>query len=109
MLFAEANAAVAPDGRWLAYQSNESGRDEVYVRPFPNVDSGRWQVSTGGGRTPVWARAQDRLFYRSSDGAVMTVPVEPGLVWRSHPPMPALAAGYYDSNGVENQDVRCLP
>ena len=54
--FAELNAEVAPDGRWLAYQSNESGRDEIYVRPFPNAAAGRWQLSTGGGRTPLWAR-----------------------------------------------------
>ena len=46
--YSEANGAVSPDGRWLAYQSNESGRDEVYVRPFPDVNSGRWQVSVMG-------------------------------------------------------------
>jgi protein kinase-like protein/WD40 repeat protein len=45
-MFAEANAEVAPDGRWIAYQSDESGRDEIYVRPFPDVSGGRWLVST---------------------------------------------------------------
>ncbi|MBI4265132.1 MAG: PD40 domain-containing protein [Acidobacteria bacterium] len=48
--FNESNAEVSPDGRWMAYQSDESGQYEVYVRPFPDVDAGRWQVSTGAAR-----------------------------------------------------------
>ena len=50
--FTERDAEISPDGRWLAYESNESGRPEIYVRPFPDVNTGRWQISTGGGRTP---------------------------------------------------------
>ena len=45
--FGERNAEISPDGHWLAYQSNASGQFEIYVRPFPNVDGGRWQISTG--------------------------------------------------------------
>jgi serine/threonine-protein kinase len=74
-MFGEANAEVSPDGRWLAYDSDESGKLEVYVRPFPTVDAGRWQVSTGGGAQPVWARSGRELFYRSGD-AVLSVPIE---------------------------------
>ena len=51
--FRERNAALSPDGRWIAYQSNASGQDEIYVRPFPAVDEGRWQLSTGEGTHPV--------------------------------------------------------
>src|SRR5262249_18378000 len=47
---------VSPDGRWIAFQSNESGKPEVYVRPYPNVDSGRWQISTNQGSRPAWSR-----------------------------------------------------
>jgi hypothetical protein len=66
---------ISPDGRWLAYMSNESGRSEVYVRPFPDVDGGRWQVSTGGGDYPIWSPdGKELLFYGS--GALMTVAVE---------------------------------
>ena len=61
--FVEQNAELSPDGRWLAYQSNESGRDEVYMRPFPNLEAGRWLVSTNGGTTPLWARSGEELFY----------------------------------------------
>jgi Tol biopolymer transport system component len=57
--------ALSPDGRWLAYVSNESGVSEVYVRPFPNTADGRWQISISGGAEPVWANSGRELFYRS--------------------------------------------
>ena len=59
----ELQAAVSPDGRWLAYASDETGRREVYVRPFPG-DGGRWQISTEGGESPTWSRDTPELFYR---------------------------------------------
>jgi Tol biopolymer transport system component len=74
-MFREQNAELSPDGRWLVYNSNESGRDEVYVRPFPDVEKGRWQVSTGGGVQPTWARSGRELFFRNG-AALMAVPVE---------------------------------
>jgi len=61
--FIEYNPEISPDGRYLAYQSNESGREEIYVRPFPNVNGGRWQASTGSGTRPAWARNGRELFY----------------------------------------------
>lgn len=66
--FAERNAALSRDGRWLAYQSNESGRFEVYVRPFPDVNAGRWQISADGGEWPLWNPNGDELFYRGPSG-----------------------------------------
>jgi len=60
--------SVSPHGRWLAYEANNSGQFEVYVRPFPDVNSGTWQVSTGGGTRPLWARSGQELFYLSPDG-----------------------------------------
>jgi serine/threonine-protein kinase len=71
--FDEVNAEISPDGRWLAYQSNESGQNEVYVRPFPDVNGGRWQISTGGGRQPVWARSGEELFYLAPSGTLIVV------------------------------------
>jgi eukaryotic-like serine/threonine-protein kinase len=71
-------AEVSPDGRWVAYDSDESGQFEVYVRPFPGADGGsRWQVSAGG-RQPLWSRDGRELFFRSFDGSLMSVPVTPG-------------------------------
>jgi len=68
--FVERNAALSRDGRWLAYSSNETGRREIYVRPFPDVNSGRWQVSTDGGDWPVWNPAGNELFYRGPTGVM---------------------------------------
>ncbi len=61
--YTELQPAVSPDGRWLAYASNESGRNEVYVRPFPNTGDGRWQVSTAGGAQPRWSPDGRELYY----------------------------------------------
>ena len=66
---------LSPDGRWLAYDSNESGQYEVYVRPYPNAADGRWVISTAGGRQPVWSRDGLELFYRDFSGALLAVPV----------------------------------
>jgi eukaryotic-like serine/threonine-protein kinase len=70
--FAEAQAAFSPDGRWLAYYSNESGDVEVYVQPFPGP-GGKLQLSTGGGRSPKWSRNGRELFYRTADSKIMVV------------------------------------
>jgi hypothetical protein len=70
-----ADATLSPDGRWLAYQSNESGADQIYVRPFPNVNDGHWQVSADGGHHPAWSRSSRELFYFSGT-AFVAVPVQ---------------------------------
>jgi serine/threonine-protein kinase len=71
----ERAVSLSPDGRWLAYQSDETGRDEVYMRPFPDVDAGKWQVSTAGGDLPLWAHNGRELFFRSPAGEMMVAPV----------------------------------
>ena len=73
--FSERNGEVSPDGRWLAYEANDSGRFEIYVRPFPDVAKGLWQVSTDGGTRPLWARNGQELFYLTSTGTLMHVGV----------------------------------
>ena len=69
----EGTPAFSPNGRWLAYTSDESGRSEIYVRPFPGP-GGKWQVSTDGGTEPVWARSGRELFFRSGD-RMMAAPI----------------------------------
>jgi Tol biopolymer transport system component len=66
----ESEAAFSPDGRWLAYQSNESGRTEVYVVPFPGAES-KWQVSSTGGSMPRWSANGRELFYLADDRRIM--------------------------------------
>jgi serine/threonine-protein kinase len=67
----ERNPAISPDGRYLAYNSDESGRNEVYVRPFPNVGARRWQISVSGGAFPVWTRGGSEILYKDDLGRVM--------------------------------------
>ena len=76
--FNERGGAVAPDGRWLAFVSDESGRDEVYVQPFPDPGA-KLPVSTGGGVQPVWARDGRELYYREGEW-LMAVAVQAGAV-----------------------------
>jgi serine/threonine-protein kinase len=71
----ELSPKISPDGRWMAYTSNESGRAEIYVRPFPDVNKGRWQISTNGGGGPLWSPDSRELFYLNGD-AVMSVSVK---------------------------------
>jgi len=73
--FAEQGAAPSPDGRWLAYSSNETGRLEVYVSPFPDVESDKVQVSSDGGRDPLWANSGSELFYLDFERRLIAVRV----------------------------------
>lgn len=84
--FRERNGEVSPDGRWLAYEANDSGRFEIHVRPFPDVASGHWQVSTDGGTRPLWARNSQELFYLAPTGALMRVRVARGPTWAATAP-----------------------
>ena len=77
--FSELHPALSPDGRWLAYASNESGILEIYARPFPNTNDGRWQVSNGGGVEPVWSANGREIFYANSVGRMMAAQVSPGV------------------------------
>ncbi len=79
--FEENRPAVSPNGRWLAYASNASGRPEVYVRAFPN---GTWQIrlSLDGGTDPVWRADGQELFYYQPDGVIVAVPITPGAADR---------------------------
>jgi serine/threonine-protein kinase len=74
--FIEHNPEVAPNGRYIAYQSNESGRAEIYVRPFPKVDGGLWQISIRGGTRPAWARNGQELYYLDAGNRLTAVPVQ---------------------------------
>jgi Tol biopolymer transport system component len=76
--FTELHPALAPDGRWLAYTSNESGSNEVYVRPFPNTSGGQSQVSNGGGSEPRWSSDGRELFFLSAGGRLVAAEIATG-------------------------------
>jgi Tol biopolymer transport system component len=73
--FDENDGNFSPDGRWVAYDSNESGRYEVYVQPFPGP-GGKWQVSANGGSNPAWRRDGKEIFYLAPDRKIMSVAVK---------------------------------
>jgi eukaryotic-like serine/threonine-protein kinase len=71
----ERNPAIAPSGRFIAFNSDESGRNEVYVRPLPNAGSRKWQISTDGGSGPLWTRGGTEIVYQDSQGRMIAVAV----------------------------------
>jgi serine/threonine-protein kinase len=106
----ETRPDVSPDGRWLAYMSNESGgRDEIFVRPMEVVESGKgqesgkWQVSTDGGHSPVWVGGRE-LVYRAP-GRIMSVTIRDGPTFRSETPRPLFADPYVNDQGGRSYDV----
>jgi len=83
--FQESQPRLSPDGRWLAYRSNESKRNEIYVASFPKP-GGKWQISTNGGQNPVWSRDGSELYYYSADNRIMAVDIKPGTQFQFDAP-----------------------
>ena len=99
----EGSPTVSPDGRWLAYTSDESGQYEVYVRPFPDVATGRWQISTAGGFAPHWSPVGNELFYlvqQADSVALMGVPVESGSTFRPGSPKMLFQGPFFNGGGA---------
>src|SRR5205807_8742277 len=80
------NGQFSPDGKWVAYASNETGKWEIYVTSFPEP-RGKWQVSVGGGEQPRWRGDGRELFYLSSDSKMMAVPVTTGANFDASTPV----------------------
>jgi tRNA A-37 threonylcarbamoyl transferase component Bud32 len=78
----ESEIVLSPDGRWLAYVSDETGRPELFVRPFPDVGRARYQISSGGGAAPLWSRDGRELFFLNADRGMTVVTVAPGAELR---------------------------
>ncbi len=94
----ESQPQISPDGKWMAYVSNESGRSEIYVCPFPGIEEGgKWQLTREGGDAPLWSSDSRELFCRSSD-RVMAIPLKPDPDFSLVTPR-MLFHGAYDSLG----------
>ena len=74
----ELQPALSPNGKWVAYMSNEAGLNEVYVRPFPDADAGHWQVSNGGGGSPVWSADGKELYFLNGSNRLIAAEIGPG-------------------------------
>jgi Tol biopolymer transport system component len=90
---------ISPDGRWLAYTSNESGQNEIYVRPYPDVDSGRWQISNNGGDSALWSPDGRELFYRNGE-EVMAVPLTNKPAFSVESPKVLFQGSYVPANHI---------
>jgi Tol biopolymer transport system component len=95
----ELNAVVSPDGSWTAYAADDTGQFEVFVRPFPDANGGKWQVSRGGGTQPLWSRDGRELYYRDQTGAVLAVPVRLRPSFASGPALKLFEGGAYAGAG----------
>jgi Tol biopolymer transport system component len=96
------NAQFSPDGRWMAYASNETGSMEIYVSPFPS-GSGKWQVSSAGGQEPKWRHDGKELFYLSPEGKMMAVQVKAGAGFESSSPVALFQT--HRRQPISSQDV----
>jgi serine/threonine-protein kinase len=107
--FDESSIAISPDGRWIAYEGDETGRSEVFVRPFPDVNAGKFQVSSDGGRSALWSRDGRELFFVNAAREMVVVSVAPGATFRSGEPRTLfkLPVDYYlsDPNNYTPFDI----
>jgi serine/threonine-protein kinase len=92
--FNERNGTISPNGRWLAYEADDSGRFEIYVRRYPDVNNSLSLVSTNGGTKPIWSQSGQDLFYVAPSGAVMRVGVTQGPTWSATKPSVVVKEGY---------------
>ena len=99
----ERHPKLSPDGRWLAYTSDESGQSEVYVQAFPDL-GGKWLVSTEGGTEPVWSSQREELFYRA-DNKLMVVAYETGPSFIASKPVVLFEGNYAPNFYAANYDV----
>jgi Tol biopolymer transport system component len=100
----DASGALAPNERWLAYQSEETGRWEIWVRSLASEDE-RWRISSLGGTTPIWRQDGRELYYQTPQGHIMAVSIEPGEDFRASSPRELFRA-LFSTAGSVNRDYR---
>jgi Tol biopolymer transport system component len=114
----ERNAEISPDGRWIAYEAGTQGASEIFVRPFPDLSTGQWQISTEGGRMPIWSRDGRELFYvtrvggrdqSSNPATLMRVSVDAGRTWSSGRPEPLFEAPFLGDPGNSGRTYDIAP
>jgi eukaryotic-like serine/threonine-protein kinase len=99
--FDQDHALLSPDGKWLAYLSDESGREEIYVESFPDR-SGKWQISTAGGQDPRWRADSRELYYLSPDMQMMAVPIQTQPTFEAGVPLRLFNARALLPTGIRN-------
>ena len=100
--FNESQGRFSPDGHFVTYASNASGRSEVYVQPFPNAGEGKWMVSTDGGSAPRWRRDGKELYYVSADSKMMAAEVSTVPAFKKGVPKELFSAPIWGGGGTTN-------
>ena len=106
--FTENSAVFSPDGRWIAYTSNEAGQPNVYVQPFPGA-GGKYRISRDGGSHPVWRADGKELFYLGADGTMMAVPIDATGQFDAGVPQALFPTGAAPLNNARGTTARCTP
>jgi hypothetical protein len=106
--YQESQPALSPNGRWLTYVTLETGRPEVWVRPFPNTRDGSWQISPRGGTEPAWAHSGRELFYRDGDGNLVSVPITEASTFTYGEPRVLFSARNYRT-GIYRREYAVAP
>ena len=95
----ERNGSISPDGRWIAYEANIADSFQIYVRPYPDVTGSPIQVTTEGGRMPIWTQRQngplELIYVSAATGALMGVEVRSGPAWEATLPYVVVRSGYF--------------
>jgi serine/threonine-protein kinase len=92
--FLQLNGAISPDGRWIAYESNQTGQNEIYVRPYPDTEASRWQITSSAGSKPLWSRDGRELYFQLGRiaerqmASVTVANVPPGAAFSPGPILP---------------------
>ena len=97
--FNETEGQFSPDGKWIAYASDESGRFEIYLQTFPELEA-KWQVSTGGGSAPRWSRDGQELFFIAPDKRLMRTEFKTALLLEVAVPQPLFTTRIKDPRGM---------
>ena len=105
--YVESHPRISPDGRWMAYFSDEADQWQIFVRPFPEVDQGKWQVSVDGGQSPLWSPDGRELYYLNED-AIMVVEVNTEPTFSASKPK-TLFRGDYVTGYEENPEWDISP
>jgi Tol biopolymer transport system component len=106
--FDEFDARFSPDGQWLSYVSNESGKAEVYVQPFPTTGS-KWTISSNGGSDPRWRADGRELFYLAADGRLMAVAIDTSNGFRALVPQALFQTRIRPATNIYHMSVDVTP
>lgn len=104
--FDKIHGRLSPDGRWLAYATNDSGMYQIVVQSFPDPNGGKWQITAQGGVEPKWRHDGRELYYLALDGKLMSVPVKEGRSFEAGMPTPLFETGLTVARPTASRDRR---